>query len=102
MATCKDCLHHDACKKLLIALFPTIPVAAVEEVTNRECDCKTFKSAADVVEVVRCKDCKHYSFAQSLKRYECNIFNGAYEFIGYPTKPNDFCRYGERKNANCD
>ena len=53
--------------------------------------------AADVVEVVRCKDCKHYSFAQSINRYECNIFNGAYEFIGYPTKPNDFCSYGERK-----
>ena len=53
--------------------------------------------AADVVEVVRCKDCKHYSYEQSIHRYECNIFNGAYEFIGYPTKPNDFCSYGERK-----
>ena len=53
--------------------------------------------AADVVEVVRCKDCKHYSYEQSIHRYECNIFNGAYGFIGYPTKPNDFCSYGERK-----
>ena len=54
---------------------------------------------ADVVEVVRCKDCKHYSYAQSINRYECNIFNGAYNFIGYPTKPNDYCSYGERREG---
>ena len=53
--------------------------------------------AADVVEVVRCKDCKHWSYAQSINRHECNIFNGAYNFIGYPTQENDFCSYGERK-----
>lgn len=54
-------------------------------------------TAVDFVEVVRCKDCKHYSYTQSINRYECNIFYGAYNFIGYPTKPNDFCSYGERK-----
>ena len=53
--------------------------------------------AADVVEVVRCKDCKHWSYAVCLGRHECNIFNGAYEFIGYPTQATDFCSYGERK-----
>lgn len=49
MATCKDCLHHDACKEMLIASVPTIPMAEVEKAANRECDCKTFKHAADVV-----------------------------------------------------
>ena len=52
----------------------------------------------DAVPVVRCKDCKHYSYEPSIHRYECNIFNGAYEFIGYPTNPDDFCSYGERKD----
>lgn len=48
-------------------------------------------------EIVRCKDCKHWSYAQSINRHECNIFNGAYDWIGYPTKEKDFCSYGERK-----
>lgn len=53
MAKCKDCLYHDACKKIIMASFPTVSAAEVEKVTNRECDCETFKPAADVVEVVR-------------------------------------------------
>lgn len=52
---------------------------------------------ADVVEVVRCKDCKHYSCERSINHHECNIFNGAYETVGYPTMPDDYCSYGERK-----
>ena len=56
------------------------------------------KPPCEYVPVVRCKNCKHYSFAQSLQRYECNIFNGAYNFIGYPTEPDDFCSYGEPKD----
>ena len=53
--------------------------------------------AADVVEVVRCKDCKNYRYEKVLNYYECDIFMGAYEITGYPTKPDDFCSYGERK-----
>ena len=52
----------------------------------------------DAVPVVRCKDCKHWSYTVSLGRHECNIFNGAYEFIGYPTLATDFCSYGKRKD----
>ncbi len=55
--------------------------------------------AADVVEVVRCKDCKNYRYEKVLNYYECDIFMGAYEITGYPTKPDDFCSYGERKAA---
>ena len=54
----------------------------------------------ELAPVVRCKDCKHWSYAQSLNRHECNIFNGAYNFIGYPTKSNDFCSYGERREED--
>lgn len=49
--------------------------------------------------VVRCKECKYWSYAQSINRHECNIFNGAYECVGYPTKADDFCSYGERKEG---
>ena len=55
--------------------------------------------AADVVEVVRCKDCKHwrYKTVERIEHYECNIFCGAYG-RGYPTDADDFCSYGERKD----
>ena len=51
--------------------------------------------AADVVPVVRCKDCKHYtdfdaSNCKRLKFHFCNKF-------GNITREMDFCSYGERK-----
>lgn len=47
--------------------------------------------AADVVEVVRCKDCEHSSFVKSCSKYECRKGFGTLKFS------NDFCSYGERK-----
>lgn len=50
--------------------------------------------SADVVPVIRCKDCKHYYFADNRipqeQRYVCEI-------SGEIWKPDDFCSYGERK-----
>lgn len=48
---------------------------------------------ADVVEVVRCKDCKHSSFLYSCGKYMCKKGCGATK-----TK-NDFCSYGDRKES---
>ena len=49
---------------------------------------------ADVVPVVRCKDCKHYYFADNHipqeQRYVCEI-------SGEIWKPDSFCSYGERR-----
>ena len=49
---------------------------------------------ADVVPVVRCKDCKHFYFADNRipqeQRYVCEI-------SGEIWKPDSFCSYGERK-----
>ena len=51
-------------------------------------------SSADVVQVVRCKDCKHYYFADNRipqeQRYVCEI-------SGEIWKPDSFCSYGERR-----
>jgi len=47
---------------------------------------------ADVVEVVRCKDCKHYEIGKSYTPYCNNVMNLFEEM-----KPTDFCSYGERK-----
>jgi hypothetical protein len=48
--------------------------------------------SADVVEVVRCKDCKHYATDNG---GVCNKENGG---LMFSTKT-DFCSYGERKET---
>ena len=52
---------------------------------------QTAEPAADVVEVVRCKDCVHSCFIRSCSKYECQKGFGALKFS------NDFCSYGERR-----
>ena len=47
---------------------------------------------ADVVEVVRCKDCKHYEIGKSYTPYCNNVMNLFEEM-----KPTHFCSYGESK-----
>ena len=50
-----------------------------------------FVSAADVVEVVMCRDCKHFY-------YDTNKEPSCAFVCGLPRpKENDFCSYGERK-----
>lgn len=46
---------------------------------------------ADVLPVVRCKDCKYYETGKNYEPY-CNHINGLDE-----AKDNDFCSYGERR-----
>lgn len=54
----------------------------------------------DAVEVVRCNDCKHYvQFLQDNKECRCTIFSGCYD-RPYPTEPDDFCSYGERRTED--
>lgn len=50
----------------------------------------------DVVEVVRCKDCKYYKVGNPNADY---CYHERYEDLsqGVSYKPNDFCSYGERK-----
>ena len=75
MASCKDCLYYD--KLCFYALLPS-------ELNL----CKDFMNKADVVSVVRCKDCIHYKdeWCEILKA-ETPIAEG-------------FCCYGERKCDN--
>lgn len=54
--------------------------------------------AADVVEVVRCKDCKHYKKDRPFYHREDNTFHLCAE-IGRYTSIGDYCNYGERKDG---
>ena len=49
--------------------------------------------AADVVEVIRCKNCKNYELMKSNGKHFCN------EFGGFVTEE-DFCSRGERKESD--
>lgn len=52
--------------------------------------------AADVAQVVRCKDCKHYDMGVCLKIYsDGNVHSAAWQ----SRRPEDFCSYGERKDG---
>lgn len=52
--------------------------------------------AADVVPVVRCKDCKHYDMGVCLKIYsDGNAHPDAWQ----SRRPENFCSYGERKEG---
>ena len=48
--------------------------------------------SADVVEVVRCKDCKWYEKGKSYTPY-CNNVKNLFEEM----EPFDYCSYGERR-----
>ena len=51
---------------------------------------------ADVVEVVRCKDCKYYTKHQYMEKslFVCNVFE-------WHSHPNDYCSFGERREDEC-
>lgn len=50
---------------------------------------------ADVVPVVRCKDCKHYKDA-SLEGFKKCAYSSTQKH-DFMVLPDDFCNYGERK-----
>lgn len=52
--------------------------------------------AADVVPVVRCKDCKHYDMGVCLKIYSDG---NAHPEAWQSRRSEDFCSYGERKDG---
>ena len=92
MMKCKDCVHYELCK------YNTYQQAhyfgkdkEIYITIDNNTPCKFFKNKADVVEVVRCKDCKHYSREQCYhdrhEHHAQSIFQNA----------DDFCSYGERK-----
>ena len=77
--TCKDCIHNQVCDMPIIT-----------DGRKNADNCGRYKNKADFVEVVRCKDCRHY---------EADIIC---EGVGYCNehqrgmRENNFCSYGEK------
>ena len=57
-------------------------------------DCST----VDAVEVVRCKDCKH--FVQNEPYDPCECMKWTVKWGVAYVNPDDFCSYGKRKSEN--
>lgn len=77
--TCGKCIHYEICSPY------TAPNESYPEVNG----CKCFKAKEDLVEVVRCKECKHFSLDY------CGIC-GCGCGLRVVDK-NQFCSYGERR-----
>ena len=54
------------------------------------------------VEVVRCRDCKHYkpSGSKAGNSFSDMEYIGGCEFSNYYRRESDFCSYGERKDGD--
>jgi hypothetical protein len=59
--------------------------------TSLQCVERAIENAptVDVVEVVRCKDCKHYYHGTCTNDFALNLM-----------RENDYCSYGERRSDN--
>ena len=57
--------------------------------------------AADVVPVVRCRECKHWkpSGSKAGNSFSDMEYIGGCEFTNYCRRESDFCSYGERKEG---
>ena len=53
----------------------------------------------DAVEIVRCRDCKHYKPQKKSAHWE-NRANYCNRIVTIKVQPYDFCSYGERKDGN--
>ena len=84
-AVCKICYHYDLCK-------------AEEHDLPEYLNCNFFKCKNDVVEVVRCKECKHNRYIQpgsNIVHCKRNDKDGLLF-----RKLDDYCSYGERRCDN--
>ena len=99
--TCKDnYLHYEVCSQ-----FTKADGANHEyyDFSNQAEKCECFKDChrginyerltptADVANVVRCKDCKHYEFSTACCKHFCN------EYGGFVTE-NDYCSRAEKSD----
>jgi len=54
---------------------------------------------AKYAEIIHCKECKWYSENNNGQSYGCFFFNRDYKKLSGEPKPDDFCSYGERQDA---
>lgn len=84
-AICKICYHYELCKE-------------DERCLPEYLNCNFFKNKLDVVEVVRCKDCRFKTLTEDGEYNPHDIVCEMHMSDGFDE--NDYCSYGERSNDN--
>lgn len=85
MATCYDCFHWKACRNILESMNHDLKGKKITICST----CEKFTPTTDVVEVIRCKDCKHWKQVNEERR-ACYLF-------GFEMDYDEFCSYGTPK-----
>ena len=87
--------RYIAADSLLKRLFPYDLVDKKQYALNAQAVYNAIESssAADVVEVVRCKDCEHGLYMDSCSMYLCRCTGGKLRYA------DNYCNYGERKET---
>ncbi len=102
---CKSCAHTKVCMKdkREVKGFPCEDYLSAADMVDKEryarllanaiivCDALKEYQAADMVEVVRCKDCKHNSLRMVSGNAFCDLGIGLSQIY-------DFCSLGERRD----
>ena len=103
MATCKNCFHYEACSgfkptDLDKDVWHYCQMGIPEEIPDIDQRCDSFKDRKSWVEVVRCKDCKHYDNSEGICWCKLNskFYPGGFDWHAFPE--DGFCSYGERKD----
>lgn len=81
--------------------------AALMKLMQDGCSAKNLQSisdmpAADVAEVVLCKNCKWFADNNGGEWYGCKMFHVVRITPEDAPKPDDFCSYGERRDGGND
>lgn len=92
MATCKDCIHERVCENLC----PKGLLPYHSSDYPAETFCLEFKPTADVVEVVKCEECKYKEdcarqMVHTTRDYVLEQNISSYNNV-------DFCSYGEKRS----
>lgn len=82
-------------------IIEDMPTINLDDYVPREFHDKTCEAMAkrhqeeiaDMVRVVRCKDCKHWKWIEWAKEYRCTVRNTAFN-----ARADDYCSYGERES----
>lgn len=102
--TCKNCYHYEACSGYSISdldkdVWDYCAKGKTDEIPDIEDRCSEFKNKADVIEVVKCKDCIHSTL--TFGTYICDNIQTPWfnDEFAIDVGANDFCSYGERKEG---
>lgn len=99
MAECKDCIHFEiCCEDWAFNSEGKTSAEQYKAIMAGKQPCRFFKNKADVVEVVRCKDCIHWGGVTF--GYICRRLSGT--TLRNETRESDFCSYGEKMDGKGD